>query len=227
AWLALVRSSDLRRAPAVSAASPVPGGLWKVVFSRRMFVVLIVVALINTSWQTLRAWLPKFLQEGRGYAESEALYFNALFYVATDVGVIGAGAVTLWLHRRGRTVHGARLAGFLVCAVLGTATAAIPFLDRGGALLAVLLLAGAGVLGVFPIYHALTQDLSPHHQGKITGIASVAAWAVAPPAQKFFGRLVDRTGSFDLGFALAGWLPLLAFAALWLFWERRTSHLST
>ena len=39
-------------------------------------------------------------------------------------------------------------------------------------------------------------------------------------AQTFFGRLVDRTGSFDLGFAIAGCLPLIAFLVLWGFWEK-------
>jgi MFS family permease len=85
-------------------------------------------------------------------------------------------------------------------------------------LLAVLLIAGAGALGVFPIYHAFTQDISAHHQGKVTGFTGVAAWILSSPAQKFFGRLVDRTGSFDVGFAIAGCLPLLAFLALILWW---------
>jgi len=50
-------------------------------------LVLVTISLINTSWQLLRAWLPKFLIEGRGYLESDALNFNALFYVATDIGM--------------------------------------------------------------------------------------------------------------------------------------------
>ena len=54
--------------------------------------------------------------------------------------------------------------------------------------------------------------------GKVTGIASLAAWTLSP-AQTFFGRLVDKTGSFDLGLAIAGCLPLLAYAFLWLFWD--------
>ena len=37
-----------------------------VAFSRRMLVVFVVIACINTTWQILRAWLPKILQEGRG-----------------------------------------------------------------------------------------------------------------------------------------------------------------
>ena len=96
----------------------------------------------------------------------------------------------------------------------------VPFLPKGVPLLGVLLLVGAGALGVFPIYHALTQEISPHHQGKVTGVASVAAWAFAPPMQEVFGRLIDRTGSFDLGLAVAGGLPLVAFAVLYLFWSK-------
>jgi ACS family hexuronate transporter-like MFS transporter len=231
AWFALVRRDDLAAGPAPLASEDLQGAapgrgtpthsIWSVVLSRRMAVIFVVVALINTSWQTLRAWLPKFLQEGRGYTEASALNFNALFYVATDVGVIGAGALTLWLCRRGFSVHRSRLTAFGLCAALSAVAVAIPWLGRGWLLLAVFLLVGAGALGVFPIYHALTQDISAHHQGKVTGIASVAAWAFAPPAQKFFGRLVDRTGSFDLGFVVAGLLPLLAFLLLWFFWERR------
>jgi ACS family hexuronate transporter-like MFS transporter len=227
AWFAMIRETDLAGAPdraaSAQAKAAAPSGLWEVVYSRRMLVVLVVVALINTGWQTLRAWLPKFLQEGRGYAEADALYFNALFYVATDVGVIGAGALTLWLGRRNWSVHRARLAAFAACAVLSALSLAVPMLGKGWPLLLVFLLMGAGALGVFPIYHSLTQDLSPHHQGKITGIASVAAWAFAPPAQRFFGRLVDRTGSFDAGFAIAGVLPLAALIVLWWLWDRKAT----
>ncbi|HEY2952416.1 MAG TPA: MFS transporter [Verrucomicrobiae bacterium] len=194
--------------------------LWRVFLGRRMLVMCFVVALINTSWQLLRAWLPKFLQQGRGYAETEALHFNALYYVATDVGCLGAGALTLWLARRGLSVHGSRSVVFLGCAAMSALTIVVALLPRGWPLLAALLLVGAGTLGLFPIYHALTQELSADHQGKVTGLTGVAAWLFSSPAQKLFGRLIDRTGSFDLGLAIVGCLPLLAFLALWLFWDR-------
>ena len=226
AWFALVRAEDLKPGPAIVAAAPSAltapgGGIWEVLCTRRMVVVLIVVALINTGWQTVRAWLPKFLQEGRGYAEAEALYFNSAFYIATDVGVIGAGALTLWLGRRGLSVINSRLLVFGACAMLSAMAIFIPVLPASWLLLGVLLIVGAGALGVFPIYHAFSQDISAHHQGKITGVAGVAAWAFAPPAQKFFGRLVDTTQSFDAGFVVAGLLPLVAWGVLWLFWGGR------
>jgi hypothetical protein len=36
-----------------------------------------------------------------------------------------------------------------------------------------------------------------------------------------FGRRIDQTGSFNLGLAVAGWLPVLAFLAVWALWGRR------
>ena len=185
-----------------------------------MMVVLVVIACINTCWQTLRAWLPKFLIEGRDYTEEAALYFNSGFFLASDVGCIGAGALVLWLARGRLNLHSARMAVFLVCAVLTAFTLFIPALPKGWLLLCVLLIVAAGALGVFPVYHAMTQDISAHHQGKVTGVAGIAAWAFSPPLQQLFGRIVDRTHSFDWGFAVAGCLPLFAFLALWLFWGK-------
>jgi MFS family permease len=226
AWFAMVRKTELGAAPIIAPGAKRWDGLREVLFSRRMMVVIVVVALINTSWQLLRAWLPKFLQEGRGYAESEVLYFTSVFYVATDVGVLGAGALTLWLHRRGASVFNSRCVGFLGCAVLAALALFVMVLPKSWLLLAVLLFVGAGALGVFGIYHAFTQDLTRTHQGMVTGVAGVAAWSLSP-AHKYFGRLVDNTGSFDLGFAIAGCLPLAALICIWLFWNQKSNRSAT
>lgn len=218
AWLLLVRTGDLEARPAPRDSV----SIWRVLASRRMIAILLIIAFINTGWQLLRAWLPKVLQEGRGYAEADALAFNAAFFIATDVGCLGAGALTWWLHRRGLSVHRSRSMVFLACALLSALSVVAAFLPRGFPLLATLLVVGAGALGVFPIYHAFTQDLSPHHQGKISGAGGVAAFILSP-AHTFFGQTVDRTGSFDMGLAIAGCLPLAAFAVLALLWGRDPS----
>jgi hypothetical protein len=84
-------------------------------------------------------------------------------------------------------------------------------------------IAGAGALGVFPIYHAFTQDVSHEHQGKVTGIAGVAAWAFSPLAHHAFGQHIDKTHSFDQGLAVAGLLPFIAFLVLTFAWPRNRS----
>jgi ACS family hexuronate transporter-like MFS transporter len=238
-WFVLLRGNDLRPTvagredaagqggQAASKENIVPSPSFaRLIFSRRMLVVFFVIACINTTWQILRAWMPKFLQEGRGYSETQALTFNSVWFIATDIGCLAAGALAVWLARRHLSVHAARVLVFVGCAVLCMACVLVPWLGKGWMLLAVLSLAGAGALGVFPLYHAFTQDISAEHQGKITGVAGVAAWLVPAQIQKLFGALADRTGSFDLGLALAGFLPLLAVVPLWLFWEKSKSSSS-
>jgi ACS family hexuronate transporter-like MFS transporter len=188
-----------------------------------MLIVFFVIAGINTTWQVLRAWLPKILQQGHGYSETHALYYNSAWFAATDLGCLAAGALAVWLARRHCSVHAARILVFAGCALLCALCALVPHLPPGPAMLVVLALAGAGALGVFPIYHAFTQDISHEHQGKITGMAGVAGWLVPAQIQRLFGQLADRTGSFDLGLSLAGFLPLLALLPLWLFWRSPTS----
>jgi ACS family hexuronate transporter-like MFS transporter len=215
-WFLMVRSGDLRSgAESVAAAGPSATPFLKVLFSGRMLAVILVVACINTTWQVLRAWLPMFLQKGRGYTETETLYFNSAFFAAADVGCLAAGALAVALARRGSTPSGARFLVFFGCALLCCGTVAVPWLGRGPWLMAVLLAIAAGALGVFPLYHTFTQDLSEHHQGKITGAAGVAAWILPAKAQLLFGLSADRFGTMDPGLVAAGLLPLLALPPLW------------
>lgn len=228
-WFAFVRKSDLPAPVRMAAASDgtAAESIWKIIFSRRMLVIFFVIASINTTWQILRAWLPKIMQEGRGYAETETLYFTSVWYIATDIGCLGAGALAVWLGKHKLSVHSARVSVFAVCGLLSATCAITPYLDKGWALLAMLLVSGAGALGVFPLYHAFTQDISARHQGKITGIAGVVAWVLPAQAQKFFGKLADVTHSFDQGLILASFLPLIATLPLWLFWETKSNPPST
>lgn len=220
-WWIMLRGQDLRP-PRETTQVETPANtarFIRLVFSRRMLIVFFVIACINTTWQIFRAWMPKFLQEGRGYTEAHALYFNSAWFAATDIGCLGAGALAVWLTKKHLPVHTSRILVFAGCALLTTACVVVPWLGKGWMLLGVLALAGAGALGVFPLYHAFTQDISGEHQGKITGLAGVAAWLVPAQVQRLFGMLADRTGSFDLGLALAGLLPLLAVVPLWLWWN--------
>lgn len=222
-WLWMLTDQDLQPKPSASSDNTVPKkapmGLIEVLFSRRMLALMMVIACINTTWQVFRAWLMKFLQEGRGYPEAEALYFNSAWFAAADVGCLAAGALATRLALRGMATHSARIAVFSGCALLCALALAIPWIGHGSALLIILALSAAGALGVFPLYHAFTQDLPEEHQGKVTGVAGLAAWIIPAQAQRGFGWLADQTGSFDTGLALAATLPLVALVALLLLWR--------
>lgn len=225
AWLASIRGDDLALAGASAPAAASRLDVWMeaCLANRRFWALVPMVVLINITWHLLRAWLPMFLQQGRGATEAEALLFNSAYFVAADVGCIGAGAASLWLVRRGMAVHRSRLAVLSACAVCTALTVVAANLPRGGAMYALLLVIGAGAMGLFPCYYSLAQEVSPRHLGLATGLLASIGWLVASPMQKAFGRVIDRTGSFDAGLALAGLTPALALALLVLIWPREAA----
>lgn len=233
AWLIVIRPGDLRRTPAVGPAetrvaagggeppgsdAPVMAGWIVLLRDRRFWALAAMVIAINTSWHLVRAWLPKFLQEGRGYSEIEALYFNSAYFIFTDVGCIAAGLATMWLVRVGMKVHTSRVIVYLACSLLAALTTVAAMLPQGWPLLGTLLCVAAGTLGVFPCYYSFTQEVTVTHMGRLTGMLAFIGWIASAPTQKLFGYMVDRTGSYDFNLAVLGWTPLvglIVFLALW------------
>ncbi len=236
AWLAAIRSKDLSAVPPRSsdargedpAAQNGDAAGLSMFFSSRFFALIVMVACISVSWQLLRAWLPLYLQEGRGYSEKAANRFTSAYYIATDVGVLTAGFASLRLVRRGFSVHGSRSWTFLGCALFAfLATTAASLLPHGALFLGSLLVAGFGLLGVYPSYYAFAQEISVSRQGLVNGVLGVCSWLSSSIAQKYFGRYVDATHSYDLGVRLAGMAPLASlviFALLWNWGHRNGGH---
>lgn len=219
-WFAFLRSRDLD----VKATAPtaiVPPALWSILCSARFWAVAMVITGAQTVWHIYRVWLMKFLQTGRGFAEKSALDFNSLYYIATDVGCIAGGLLSLWLiRRRDTSPHDARRTVFAGACVLTSLSVLIPWLGKGWPLLGTLLLIGAGALALFPCYYSFVQELSATHVGRLTGLLSMWVWAVTSPLHSFFGMLVDRTKSYDLGLVIAGLAPWIGVLAMKLLWHK-------
>lgn len=117
-------------------------------------------------------------------------------------------------------VHRGRLAVFALCALGCTLAALAAALPRGPELLGVLLAIGFAALGLFPIFYSFTQELSTRHQGKVIGALGCCAWLSAAPLHEAVGQAVEQHGSYSQGMALIGFAPLVALAALLLFWGK-------
>lgn len=219
-WFVFIRGGDLDRGGAGKAAEPEVSTVSRGAFVRRFLVLVVVVVAINLCWHFYRAWMPKMLREYYGYSRGVVNYFTSAFYIATDVGCLGAGVATSWLAARGWSVHGSRLVTFLVCALLTALSTAAAILPAQPALLVVLLVIAAGALGLFPIYYSLSQELSSSHQGKVTGALGCVAWVASAVMQRYVGRWVDQSGSYSAVLFASGLLPLVALVVLVAFWGR-------
>ena len=219
-WFAFLRSRDLEGSHTPVPRSQAPE-LWSILRSGRFWAVALLITGTQAVWHVYRVWLMKFLQTGRDYTESAALNFTSLYYISTDIGCLTAGFVSLWLIRRRRTSpHDARRAVYVGACLLTSLSVFIPWLGKGWLLLGVLLLIGAGALALFPCYYGFVQELSSKHVGRLTGILGTWVWAVTSPMHSFFGMLVDRTKSYDLGLVIAGLMPWLGVIAMMLLWKK-------
>lgn len=219
AWCyAIPKGSLVRTKAAPQSETNARNWFVELLWSPRFWALVVMIIAINTSWQLIRAWMPKFLQQGREYSESAALYFNSAYFVATDIGCIGAGLLASRLTRLGRTVHASRLLTYGICCLLASLTCVAALLPQGWPLLLVLLFVGAGTLGLFPCYYSFAQELSVADVGKVTGLLSFVGWIASSPVHRYFGRYVDKTHSFDLGLALVGVAPMLGLVAMLLLW---------
>jgi MFS transporter, ACS family, hexuronate transporter len=224
-WLALVRGRDLDRrrcaTESVAAESPDEGRL-----NRRslvlMFTALIVAVIcLNLTWQFFRAWLPKFLEERRGYTKKEVAWFISAYYTVADVGCISVGYIVKSLAGRGWAVHRARMLTFAVCTAMTMLSLAVLFLPPGPFLVGVLLVVAAGALGLFPNYYSFAQEPSRSHQGKVTGSLGTIAWTASAMMQWLIGNDINKTKSYATGIVMAGIAPVIALAAMVTLWPRR------
>jgi ACS family hexuronate transporter-like MFS transporter len=231
-WLSTVRGRDLLAPsePAEESSVTLSVDLARLLRSSRFWTQVIVVIAINTTWQIFRAWLPKILQDGRGFPEKKVLDFIPLYYIATDIGCIAAGLATKWLASGGRGVFDSRRMTYTLSAVVCASIVAVPWMPSGPSLFALWLIAGAGALGVFPCYYSFVQSLSERHPAKVFGILSCTAWLATSPMHWLLGVLVDAmikadvTRPFDRVMVVVGLLPLLAAAPLWFLWKNSTDR---
>ncbi len=224
-WLTMVRGNDLvRTQQAEAAVSAHPSDAPPVSVWRPFAALVIGVLMINITWQYFRAWLPKFLQEQHGYSLTEVGVFTSAYYISADVGCISVGVIVKWLAGRGWRVHSARMTTFAVCTLLTMLSVLVAVLPSGPLLLGLLLVIGAGALGLFPNYYSFTQELSKTHQGKITGMLGAVAWVGSALLQPLAGRSIDETKSYATGIVVAGLAPLIAVLALWLLWEKPAAN---
>lgn len=201
-----------------SFAGFLAGGGWLLV--RRVLALAVVVVAINLTWHFFRAWLPKLLEEYHGYQAASVRYFIVAYYIATDLGCLTAGFAVKLLTARWMSVHAARLSVFLTCALLTALSTVVSGLGPGPLLLGLLLLIGFGSLGLFPNYYSLTQEITPRHQGKLTGLFGFVCWVATAEMQPLVGQHVDRTQSYAAGIFWAGLAPAVALLTLCLLWGR-------
>lgn len=234
-WLALVRPGNLADRPVQpevrdevdeeldAAGVPAPPREEppdEVSFARRVVVLGVIVTTLTISWQFLRAWLVLLL-DFHGYDRLDARLANSGYFITAEIGCLLVGVVVMALVRRGLAVHAARVWAFAGYTALAGVAAVVPFVGSGPLMIAGLMVAGAGILGLHPLYYALSQELPHRRMGVLSGALAAGGWVVSSVFQILIGARIQETKSYDVGLLIAGLAPLAGLVALLVLWRKK------
>jgi MFS transporter, ACS family, hexuronate transporter len=161
--------------------------------------------MIDPIWWFYLFWIPDFLQRRHGLALVKIGLPILLIYAISDVGSVGGGWLSSKLIRRGVSVNLARKLAMLVCSL---SVVPIVFAYRTESLwIAVLLIgmAAAGHQGFSANLFTMTSDLFPTQAvASVTGIGGMAGAIGGMLIAKVVGYILQRSGSYQLPFLIAG-----------------------
>jgi ACS family hexuronate transporter-like MFS transporter len=183
---------------------------------RIFWITFIVSMTINICWHFYRVWLPRFLQADLGLDNRNVQWCLTAFFVGADLGSLASGYMTRRLTHAGFSVARSRKMVFLATSLLCVLSTPAALFVEPWISVPLIVLVGAGSLGCFPIWLALTQEISSRHTAVCIGFFGTTAWLVIAASSPVIGGIVDRIGTFVPCLIVVGFVPLIgALTALW------------
>jgi len=167
--------------------------------------------LTDAIWWFYLFWFPLFMNDRFGIDLRTIGLPMITVYLLADVGSVGGGWFSSFLLKRNWTVNAARKTAMLVCALLILPVAMAPHVE--GAWVAVFLIgiAAAAHQGFSANIFTTTSDMFPRKAvGSVVGIGGFAGAMGGFFMNLGAGWLKQNTGSYEIMFAIAGVVYLLA-----------------
>lgn len=171
--------------------------------------------LADPTWGTLTFWLPLYLSQVRHFNLKEIALTAWLPFLAADLGCMFGGVVVAFLQKRGVTLINARRAAFTVGACLMTGMAAVGFVQKPFAALALLCVGGFAHQTLSVTVITMSSDLFKRNEvATVAGLAGTCGNAGVFVFNAIIGGLVALIGyaPFFVGLAV---LDLVGAVVLW------------
>ncbi len=218
-WLTLFPSRRLKADEAASPASPagdvVPQPRRILTVDRNLLGICLGFFCFDYFWYMMLTWLPDYLVEARNLSISKAGFYAAISFFIFGVSEPLGGWLADRLIRRGwnetRTRKGIVTVGFLMGLLM------IPAGRVAGVTPTLLLVFGASLVGLSTgNLLAILQSCAPPEQvGIWTGVKNFSGNLGGIIAPLVMGLLINRTGSYAPGYALAAVLLVVGLLPYW------------
>ena len=204
------------RTPGVRSASIIPISFLREMLGKRTAIgTLSGHFLANYFWFFLLIWLPSYLVKERGFSIARMATVGSAAYCAVAGATICAGWLSDWLIARGKSVTKVRKS-VVVAGLLGSGAAVPVAFIQDQTTSLVFLFLSCIAFGTYTSNHwAITQTVAgPVMVGRWTSVQNGVGNYSGIFASWLTGVIVQHTGSFQLAFAVAGTVVILA-AGMW------------
>ena len=188
---------------------------------RQTWAFVVGKFMLDPIWWFYLFWVPDFLQRRHGLALMKIGVPVMLIYLISDVGSVGGGWLSSALIHRGVSVNLARKSAMLVCAL---SVVPIVFAYRAESLWTAVILIGmaaAGHQGFSANLFTMTSDLFPLEAvASVVGIGGMAGAIGGMLIAKAVGYILQKSGSYQIPFLIAGSSYLIALAIIHLLTPR-------
>jgi ACS family hexuronate transporter-like MFS transporter len=190
-------------------------GWGKLITLRETWAYAMGKFLIDPIWWFFLFWLPGYLFE-RYHLDLKTFGLPlAAIYLISDFGSIAGGWLSSRLIRAGRSVNAARKIAMLVCALCVLPVWFAQSLESVWAAVLVIGLATAAHQAFSANLYTLPSDLFPRGAvGSVIGIGGTVGALGGMGMSIFTGYILDKTGSYEVLFALCASAYLLALAVV-------------
>jgi MFS transporter, ACS family, aldohexuronate transporter len=171
--------------------------------------------LTDPVWWFYLFWLPEFLQRKHGLSLQQIFVPILLVYLISDIGSVAGGWISSSLIKRGKSVSAARKLTLLICAVCVVPVVLAPHVVSMWNAVLLIGLAAAAHQGFSANLYTLTSDMFPPEAvGSVVGIGGMCGALGGLLIASLVGHVLQRTGSYELPFLIAGVTYFLAVGVI-------------
>ena len=182
---------------------------------RQTWAFVVGKFMLDPIWWFYLFWVPDFLQRRHGLPLTKIGLPIVMIYLISDVGSVGGGWLSSTLIHRGASVNLARKLAMFICAL---SVVPIVFAYRANDLWTAVVLIGAaaaGHQGFSANLFTMAADLFPPQAvASVVGIGGMAGAVGGMFIAKLVGYILQRSGSYQIPFLIAGLSYLMALGVI-------------
>jgi ACS family glucarate transporter-like MFS transporter len=171
---------------------------WKMIFrNSTLWPLMLMYFCCQMANYFFIAWMPVYLQEGRGFSENSMKEITSILFLAGIAGFLAGGAGGDWFLKRNGLKKGRRLTGMLGLGVCGFLLL-MAAISTNNIIIATCLI-GANFSFSFGVMvsYAVCADIGRNNAGTVTGAMNFFGQMGAFSLALIFGKIVQVTHHFD------------------------------